>query len=211
MNKIDLSELNLQEKEEKILQAAIKLFSQKGFRGATSKEIALEAGVAEGTIFKYFKTKKDILNSILLNIIHIISDKIILKGVKEILLDENEKDIKTILKKIIYDRMKKVDQYFPMMQVIIIEAIYHENIRLAIYNEVVKKAIDLFSHFYQQKADSGVLKKDIDPLIAFRSILGNIGLFIAQKKILGQYNNSNNKIDEEIDKVIDIILKGIEA
>lgn len=45
-----------------ITKAAIKLFSQKGFTASTTKEIAEQAGISEGTIFRYFKTKKDILD-----------------------------------------------------------------------------------------------------------------------------------------------------
>ncbi len=62
MEPLDLSSLNLPEKEQRILEAAIAVFSEKGFSAATTSEIAKNAGVAEGTIFRYFKTKKDILN-----------------------------------------------------------------------------------------------------------------------------------------------------
>ena len=48
----------LNEKEQKILNAACLVFSQKGYSSATTSEIAKWAGVAEGTIFRYFKTKK---------------------------------------------------------------------------------------------------------------------------------------------------------
>ncbi|WP_446715397.1 helix-turn-helix domain-containing protein [Caloramator sp. Dgby_cultured_2] len=36
----------------------MKVFSEKGFEGSRTSEIAKEANVAEGTIFKYFKTKR---------------------------------------------------------------------------------------------------------------------------------------------------------
>jgi len=47
-----------------ILDAALKVFAKRGFRGATIREIASEAGVAEGTIYNYFGSKKDLLISI---------------------------------------------------------------------------------------------------------------------------------------------------
>jgi AcrR family transcriptional regulator len=47
-----------------ILDAALKVFAKKGYRGATIREIASEAGVAEGTIYNYFPSKKDLLISI---------------------------------------------------------------------------------------------------------------------------------------------------
>jgi AcrR family transcriptional regulator len=48
------------ERREKILAAALALFQKRGFEGTTTKAIARKAGLAEGTIFNYFKTKEDI-------------------------------------------------------------------------------------------------------------------------------------------------------
>lgn len=47
-----------------ILAAAAELFSQKGFHSATTKEIAAKAELSEGTLYNYFKDKRDILLSI---------------------------------------------------------------------------------------------------------------------------------------------------
>lgn len=49
---------------DKILVAAAKKFSSKGFAGTTTKEIAEEAGVNEVTIFRIFKTKQNIMESV---------------------------------------------------------------------------------------------------------------------------------------------------
>ena len=51
-------------KHQKILQAAIKVFSEKGFYNSRVSEIAKEANVADGTIYLYFKNKDDILISL---------------------------------------------------------------------------------------------------------------------------------------------------
>jgi len=208
MKKIDLSELNLSEKEEKILQSSIKLFSKKGFNAATSKEIAKDAGISEGTIFKYFKTKKDILKAILIHLISMLSEKIVLKGIKDIFNDAKERDIKTVLKKVIYDRIKMVDKIYPMAQIIFMEALLHEEIRDAIYNNIIKNALNMFIEFYSEMSQKNILRKDIDPMVVFRSILANIAIFIAQRKIFSKHFKFDD-LDNDIDKVIDVILNGI--
>ena len=48
------------EKKEKIVQAAEQLFSREGYFGVTTAEIAKEAGLSTGTVYSYFKDKKDI-------------------------------------------------------------------------------------------------------------------------------------------------------
>ncbi len=45
---------------EKIVKAALSLFQSKGFDSTTTKAIARKAGIAEGTVFNYFKSKDDI-------------------------------------------------------------------------------------------------------------------------------------------------------
>jgi len=50
---------------QQILETAIKLFAQRGFRGTTTKEIALAAGVNEVTIFRHFATKQELYSAIL--------------------------------------------------------------------------------------------------------------------------------------------------
>jgi len=54
----------LSSKKKQILQAAFALFTEKGFKATTTKEIALKCGVAEGLIFYYFKDKEDLLKSL---------------------------------------------------------------------------------------------------------------------------------------------------
>jgi AcrR family transcriptional regulator len=49
----------------KILKTAIRLFAQNGFRGTTTKEIALAAGVNEVTIFRNFASKQELYAAIL--------------------------------------------------------------------------------------------------------------------------------------------------
>ncbi|MDQ3687909.1 MAG: TetR family transcriptional regulator [Acidobacteriota bacterium] len=51
---------NKQEIRERIVKAALSLFQTKGFDATTTKAIARKAGIAEGTVFNYFKSKDDI-------------------------------------------------------------------------------------------------------------------------------------------------------
>ena len=48
-----------------ILRVAMRLFSQRGFRGTTTKEIAQAAGVSEAMVFRHFATKNELYSAIL--------------------------------------------------------------------------------------------------------------------------------------------------
>ena len=46
------------------MEAALKLFTERGFHGTSTAQISKEAGVATGTLFIYFPTKEDLINSL---------------------------------------------------------------------------------------------------------------------------------------------------
>ncbi len=52
------------DKREAILRAAIRVFAHSGYFNSKVADIAREAGVADGTVYLYFKSKEDILHSI---------------------------------------------------------------------------------------------------------------------------------------------------
>jgi AcrR family transcriptional regulator len=56
------------DKQEEILAAALKLFVQFGFHGTPTIKIAQEAGVANGTLFHYFKTKDELIVALYIQI-----------------------------------------------------------------------------------------------------------------------------------------------
>lgn len=55
---------NVGDKREAILRAAISVFAHNGYFNSKVADIASEAGVADGTVYLYFKSKEDILHSI---------------------------------------------------------------------------------------------------------------------------------------------------
>ena len=53
-------DLNKERTKDRILQAALELFQKQGLEETTTKQISRRAGIAEGTLFNYFKTKEDL-------------------------------------------------------------------------------------------------------------------------------------------------------
>lgn len=65
MRKRTVSRLSFEEREEKILKAAINLFSEKGYKGATTKALARKAGINEALIFRHFPDKSGLYTALL--------------------------------------------------------------------------------------------------------------------------------------------------
>jgi len=60
-----LDELRTNLRKTQILEAATRVFAEKGYHRATTKDIARAAGIAEGTIYLYFKNKSELLIGLL--------------------------------------------------------------------------------------------------------------------------------------------------
>ncbi|MGB9929971.1 MAG: TetR/AcrR family transcriptional regulator [Methanosarcina sp.] len=58
----------IKDKKTAITEAALKLFTERGFHGTTTAQISKEAGVATGTLFNYFPTKEDLINSLYIEV-----------------------------------------------------------------------------------------------------------------------------------------------
>lgn len=60
---------------EALLKATVKVFSEAGARGATTRRIAQEAGVNEVTLFRHFKSKDELLGSALKALADLVADR----------------------------------------------------------------------------------------------------------------------------------------
>lgn len=57
--------LSSQERKRVIVEAAIQLFSERGFRGTTTRELAAAAGVTEPVLYQHFETKRDLYSALI--------------------------------------------------------------------------------------------------------------------------------------------------
>lgn len=55
----------VEDRREQIIDAALRVFSQKGFTSATNKNIAREAGITPGLIYYYFENKEKLLQAVI--------------------------------------------------------------------------------------------------------------------------------------------------
>ncbi|HPL09851.1 MAG TPA: helix-turn-helix domain-containing protein [Smithellaceae bacterium] len=201
-------DLKMSEKEKKILDAAIAVISEKGFSAASTSEIARQAGVAEGTIFRYFKTKKDILRGILIHLGNVIAELLVVYGLKKILYQDGREDLRAGIKLVLKDRMAMIDAVFPMLRIVITEAMYHEDIRQILYDKIISRSVEVFEEYHREMVEKGLMKREIDAVVAGRGILGNLVLFFVYRNLFGPMIQLDD-YDRELDQVIDAIMYGI--
>ncbi len=202
------TDLTISEKERKILDAAITVIAEKGFSAASTSEIARHAGVAEGTIFRYFKTKKGILRSILIHLGNVIAESLVVYGLNKIPDQDSREDIRAGIKLVLKDRISIIDAVFPMLRIVITEAMYHDDIRQILYDKIISRVVEVFEGYHQEMVDKGLMKREIDAVVAGRSILANLVLFFVYRNLFSPMIELDD-YDRELDQVIDVIMYGI--
>ncbi|MBP2072026.1 TetR/AcrR family transcriptional regulator [Thermoanaerobacterium butyriciformans] len=193
--------------EEKIINASIELFSEKGFDSTKTSEIAKNAGVAEGTIFRYFKTKKDILMSIVTKAIQFFSEKFIVLPLNKVL--HSEKPEEEILADLLKDRYEMISKNFSIIKVIGTEALTKEKIREKLVEHIAIKTLEIGEEFYQNGIEKGIFR-DLPPRTVVRSLFGSIMMLIAEQQFF-PHDKKSKDVDKEISTIVEIFMNGIKS
>jgi len=98
---------------QKIINAALKVFGEKGYKGATTRTIAEKAGFSELTLFRKFKTKENLFDMALVQ--SIIKFK---QEFQEILIENESKDSEVFLRTLIMDMERIIEDNFEFIHLI---------------------------------------------------------------------------------------------
>lgn len=200
---------NLTKKEktiQTIMDAAINLFASQGYNATSTSHIAKEANVSEAIIFKYFKSKENLLKEIgsaaVSRIIENISIVPFLKNV------EKSKDypLKDFIGSIIHERLTFLDKNYEVIKLLLVEMQYSKNLRKQAEDIVFPKVFEVVEFIKTIIAE----KANITSVRAgaiIRILTGVICSFVFQKYVLN-INLSHKEIEIEIDEILSIIQKG---
>jgi len=185
-------------KYHRILEAAVKVFARQGFRQCTVAQIAKEAGVADGTIYLYFKYKDDIL-------VHFFSFKA--KQVFDRFREEVARGADSLekLRNLIRVHLGEFQRDPDMAVVYQIET--HQSRRLAEeqIREMGKMYRDIISDIVEEGQQEGLIRRDLYLSLVKRFILG------AVEETIGTWLHSGRSYDlvSMADPLVDLFIKGI--
>ena len=153
------------EKYQRIIDAATKVFAKKGFYNAKVSEIAQEAGIADGTIYIYFKHKDDILISLFEEKMKEVLDNM----KKQISL---ETDPLKKIEKFALVHLKLIQDNKDIAEIIQVELRQSSKFMKNYHNIKFFEYLDLISHIIQEGKEKGLIREDILPGIAKRAFFG---------------------------------------
>ncbi|MBN6188172.1 TetR/AcrR family transcriptional regulator [Aneurinibacillus sp. BA2021] len=199
------SEDEMTEKQRRILESAIALFAEKGFHASSTSEIARRAGVAEGTIFKHFKTKKELLYALIGPMFIKFASPLILKDVRTIMGEKMPAE--ELLLKLYRNRLKLVEENWPRLRIILQEAMIHPDIMNALLENLAKHARTLAESFVAARTATGEFRPLPVPAITRAIFSTMIGYIFFSKAFPEEYATADS--EQDLRHAVDILLHGI--
>jgi len=132
------------DKQKLIIKAAIELFSKQGYAATSTREIAQKAGVAEGSIFKLFPTKKDLILWITKNIIKTSLFPLISSGIQE-LMEKPFNSREDFLAAFLENRLELIQEGVPLFKILIQEIPFQPEIRAMLLEQFKKMPLNMIA------------------------------------------------------------------
>lgn len=186
------------DKYHRILEAAVKVFAEQGFYQSTISQVAKEAGVADGTIYLYFKNKDDILVQFFTY-----KTKLVFDRFRE---EVNKADN-------CFDKLRNlVSRHLEEFQndrnmAVLYQAETHQNSRLVEeqIKEMSKLYLDIVSEIVERGQEEGMIRKDVYVGLVKRFILGGVD------EVINTWLHSGGKYDlvSMADPLVDLFIRGV--
>lgn len=188
-----------EDKHNKILQAAIKVFAHNGFYSSRVSEIAKEAGVADGTIYLYFKNKDDILISLF--------EEEMEKAIKNIKEEiDKEPNLLKKLKRFAIVQLNSKKDNPDLAAIMEVELRQSSKFMREYVNKKFIEYLKIISSIIREGQEEGIIKKGIDPTIVTRAFWGALDE-VARYWVLSPKRKVSLPASAEL--ISDIFIKGI--
>ena len=188
-----------EDKHQRIIAAALKVFARKGFFNSKVSEIAQEAGVADGTIYLYFKNKDDILISVFET-----EMKAMINTMKKELSkchDPLEK-----IKMFAFQHLNMITENQEWAEVAQVELRQSSKFMREYVKDNFVAYLDIFANIIREGQEKGVIKASINTGIAKRAFFGALDE-------MGRYwvlsRARRYTIEESAKQISDFFLNGV--
>jgi len=165
-----IQELVTAARRKQILDAATRVFAEKGFHRATIKEIARVAGIADGTIYTYFASKDEVLLAVL-DRPNETTER------KQQFVQGDEQDLKAFFRAYLQQRMALLWPNAEVFRAVLPELLVNGELRRQYYEQVLAPTIAVGEQFFQAQSE----QIQINIPLTVRAIAGTLlGLLLLQ-------------------------------
>ncbi|MCX7894627.1 MAG: TetR family transcriptional regulator [Thermoanaerobaculum sp.] len=159
--------LGQQRKRTRILEAAVRVFGERGYFGARMRDVAQAAGVADGTLYLYFASKEDLLTAIL-------------EEYAQAFVERARRDCQDLadprmqLRRVLERHLLSLEQNRALAAVFQIELRHSRRFLRRIAKGQVAQYLLLLQELVARGIQEGIFRPTLDPRVAARAIFGAV-------------------------------------
>jgi AcrR family transcriptional regulator len=186
--------------QHKLLEATLKLISEKGYIGATTREIAQEAGVTELTLFRHFGSKEKLFEEVL-------STYTFLPTLKELLPELVKMSCEEALALVATEFLLTMKKRKPMIKIMHSEmTLYPEKIR-EVYTRAIEDIRSSLAQYFETLQKKGTFR-NVSPETAARVFLSIVFSYFRNEEIMRGQEITKAKMEKNVREFVDIFLHG---
>jgi AcrR family transcriptional regulator len=188
-------------REAQILDAATRIFASKGYRAATTREIAAEAGVSEGTIYNYFDSKYDLLIAM--------SKRLALESLGQLDQLPPQEDVRAYVTALVRDRFALLTKNMDLIRALMPEVLVDDELRQAYVEQVLSPALTYLGAIIENRTRAGIFRQ-VDAQVVGRAMIGAVMsfgyLWLQRPSELDERSQ-----EEMVSEVVGLFLDGLRA
>ena len=188
------------DKYQKILEAAVIVFAERGFFQSTVSQIAKQAGVADGTIYLYFKNKDDILVQF-----YEYKTRQVFKRFRQAVNDSTRAEQK--LRSLVQTHLEEFQKDINMAIVYQAETHQHQRLAQEVIKEMSKMYRDIITEVLELGQQEGHFRRNLYVGLVMRLITG------AVDEVINSWIHSGGSYDlvSMAEPLVDLFINGIGA
>lgn len=197
-----------EERRLQILRIAVQLFSQRGFSGTTTREIAQAAGVSEAMVFRHFATKDELYTAIL---DHKACSSVVWDPTELVAEAMARKDDRAVFEGLALGALEAHEQDCGFQRLLLHSALEEHQLAKMFWESTVVQFYEFLGEYIVQRQRDGAFRS-VDPKVVVRAL---IGMIIHHSLNNNLWDRSRQLLDisnqEAARAFTDILLTGIQA
>jgi AcrR family transcriptional regulator len=162
--------MSAEDRKLQILRVAVSLFSQKGFGGTTTREIAQAAGVSEAMVFRHFATKQELYSAIL---DHKACSGDSMNPEQMVAEALRQKDDRAVFEQLALGALDHHECDPEFQRLLLHSALEGHELSEMFFEKFIRRVYELLGGYIAERQRDGAMI-NIDPAIAVRSFIGMI-------------------------------------
>jgi len=192
----------VEDRQEQIIDAAMRVFAQKGFTRATNKDIAREAGITPGLIYHYFENKEALLKAIVEGRSPL---KLIGSLPPQVLMQPPEVFLRFIILQVL--GIVEEEKFVQLIRVFLPEFVHNPNMAQMAAG-VIQRVLGFLGQYVEKKMEAGELRH-ADPLRTAHIVVGSVMAFVLRRQILHDPLALQYSHEQMADAIVETVLQGL--